>query len=308
VGTVRHDRSNMLARGVFTLHPKEKLDAWNIHDGGTVLVNFRGPETLQPEDLRVIHAVAAAGFAEYRARNGAKLVSPKDERGVVARLELKGDRDVEVTDYQTSLRELAEVAGMDRGGDGLTAIFKSLQRITEVTVWTYVEAPPGTPSHLTKKVEIEVYGETRILRCSSVESSRLLHAITLKGNGGLRIALNPRETVALLGQGRNFTEIDMREVQKIRGDGTALLHARMCAFIDHGSSKIISLHRLEEYVYGDILAINANPSDLKVRRRMITRSLSELERIGWVVMKVKDSWRITRPIRPDLDKAPPGGS
>jgi hypothetical protein len=296
---IRHDRSALLAQGVFTYYPINRLDAWHLHSDDTVWVNFRGPQTLQPQDLRVLHAVAATGYSQYRAKNGATIVPVGASRPVVSRLELKADRDVQVTEYQTSLRELAEQAGMGTGARNLAATFRSLQRLSEVTVWTYTRAEPNVPQHMTKKVEVEVGGERYALRCTSVESSRLLYAVSLRGGPrerDLNISLNPRETAELLGLGRNFTIISLDEARQLGNAAATLLHARFCAFIDPGKSRTIAMETMLQYVYGDMLDTNHDVRTIRTREQNIRRALEDLNKAGWsIVARANACWKVTRP-------------
>jgi hypothetical protein len=290
----------MLAHGVFSLDPQQGLDAWAFHQGNKVWVNFRGPQTLLPDDMKVLHAVAAAGYVDYRAKNGRRVITADQNQGLASLLSLETDGAAVVTRYETSLRELAEFAGMGQGSDRLMATWNSLKRLAEVSVWTYTLASPDTPNHLTKKLQVTIgrganaYTET--LRCSSVVKSGFLHSMRLEGNGGLQILLNPRQAVELLGEGRNYTIISMPEVRQIRSGATSLLHGRLCAFIDPGKRCVVSMVRMQEYVWGEALDGNADVRDVKYRRRVLNRCLADLQELGWMIeVRRKDSWMIQRP-------------
>lgn len=299
----RHDRSTVLARGIFTLERQDGLDTVHKHkvDGVEYLVHYRGPQTLGPEELRVFHAVAAAGLLNHRASYGKRTINPADQTGIVQRLELKGEHDVQVTEYRTSLRQLAAFAGMSTRGDSLNGIFRSLQKLTEVTVWTYTLAPIDCDDRSARKHTISTREGDMTFRATHVEASRLINQTILNGTESLRLSINPRETLALLGRGSNFTIVSMAEVRKLGSKTATILHSRLCGWIDPGRSRKVSRDRLEAYIYGNRLPIGNKDAQMareRNNRRMgINRAIADLVDAGWQIAQVRERmYLIKRPI------------
>jgi hypothetical protein len=88
----------------------------------------------------------------------------------------------------------------------------------------------------------------------------------------------------------------MPEVRHIRSGATSLLHGRLCAFIDPGKKCVVSMVRMQEYVWGEALDATADVREIKHRRRVLNRCLADLQELGWMIeARRKDSWTIHRP-------------
>jgi hypothetical protein len=289
----------MLAEGeLFTLRRMPGLDAIHTHTSTRTkrwyLVHFVGPYTLTPDDLRVFHAIAAISRQTGKARAGLITINPRDSKAVVHHPDLQGDGAVELTRYRTSLRQIAECAGMGTNGPSLKAIFDCIRNLTNVTVWTYVGPLPGEKA---KETVIKTKMRPIPIQYVRVQSSRLIYSTALDSSDTLEITLNPRETMAVLGTSDNYTAVSMNEVRNLRYDAGRLLHARLCGWIDPGCTRKIGRERIEECLFPQPIPDDATAPRERNRRAIYTRrALEDLANIGWRIRKApRNAYLITRP-------------
>lgn len=71
-----------------------------------------------------------------------------------------------------------------------------------------------------------------------------------EGTGDLYVALNPRLTSAVLGN-IPYARIELDEARGLDSDPARLIHQRLSAWIDPGTSGVASVETLSRYVWPD---------------------------------------------------------
>lgn len=288
-------------------------------DGKKHIIQFLGPFTLGPDDIRVLHAAAAIGLSQKRASIGTQLTAVTNDTTLSRALELHSEvpphNPLRVTTYRTSLCELAEVAGYSSDNTKvLRHIFSAIQRLHGVTIWDYRLAPDNAPPHTGRVIDIMTPEGKSTIRVEEAVSYKLVHGTRLDGRGGIELTWNPRETLAILGRANNYTMIDLEEVRNIRLGPTILIHARLCGFIDPGATRMVGDTLIEEYLYDNVLpTTDTSPNAIaerNKRRIYIKRALSELAGLGWKITrgtpKNPNCYVITRPATGQLPFARDG--
>lgn len=132
------------------------------------------------------------------------------------------------------------------------------------------------------------------LNVDSVERIFSVHLMSYeidKKTNEVSIALNPLVTESITGR-RRYTWIDLNEVRSLRTDPARLLHERLCAWIDQGRTKKVSLDKILSYIYPD----KATENTIRKRRYAARKALKEIVDTGW---KIEESSKgictITRP-------------
>lgn len=228
-------------------------------------IEFKGPEPLGADDLRVLQGlVALAG-----ARGGKLAPTPVSDEGLMLRneLDIRGDaRARSAIAVQCSYSELAREIGYSYTRN-TEMIQKCIERLFTVSIF------------VRKNGRSEGY---RLLsRCSSDNKS-----------GALAVALNPAIADAILGSNPQHIRIEMAEVRALKSDPARLIHQRLCGFINAGSRKPVGIERLISYVW----PTDADPNATKKRRSRVKEALKELENLGWKVIEVRRGlFEINRP-------------
>lgn len=271
----RHDPATCLASGLFRSlkkgeRKKQKLDV--TYQYGEETLRFIGFEPLGADDLRFLQAIVA-----FSGPKGLLLdAEPKTDIGRQLRLFLdprleSAEKDALVV--RETLPHLLAGAGLSDGGENIKALKASLRRMANVTV---------------------------IVTCGSREASfHLLSYAFDEEDGRLLIAVNPRITEAVLGR-RPYTRIEMAEVRALKTDAAAIIHQRLCGWIDPGKAGYVDLETLCGYVWPD----SASGSTARMRRKKVRQALAELQSVGWKVEEyAAGKVKVTRPGKPD-DKKP----
>jgi hypothetical protein len=256
----KHDRAHCLTPGLFRSlkrgeRKKLKLDITYTYGDGEI-IQFRGPEPLGADDLRVLQGLVAMGGA----RGVVLQQDDKSTKGQQLRhfLDLKWDAiDRDTMVIKGSFRHLArEVGYSDFGNSQFKTIKASIERLNEVTIY------------------IEKDGKRW--------SSRILLGYASdEREGKLFIALNPRLAEAIM-EKRQYTCIDMAEVRGLQTDPTRIIHQRLCGWIDPGTAKEIEIDTLCGYVWPDEAAAEA----MRKRRQTVKKALTELSNVGWTVREL----------------------
>jgi hypothetical protein len=132
------------------------------------------------------------------------------------------------------------------------------------------------------------------LQVNSTERIFSIHLMSYeidKATNELSIALNPLVTESITGK-RRYTWIDLNEVRSLKTDPARILHERLCAWIDRGKTKQVSLDKILGYIYPD----KATENTIRKRRYTARKALQEIADTGW---KIEESSKgictITRP-------------
>jgi len=267
---VRHDHYHCLAPGLFSTARNEarksgKLDVVYEFSGGN-RIEFSGPELLGVTELRVLQGlVAMAGPAETSLELPVESPSPLGT-SLRSMLELKGyASNQSAIAVKSSLRKLAYEIGLSNTRDTNT-IRAAIERLWKVSVIA------------------QINGRRAGFRLLANYSSN-------SRDGSLFVALNPFLTNAVLGNGRHV-RIPMGEIRKIRDDRTRLVHQWLCAWVDSGKCRQVSLARVSSVLYPD-------PCGPETHRKRLTRSrkaLLELNEIGWQAKEyAKQKFTVKRP-------------
>lgn len=271
------DQAHCLAPGLFRSlkkgeRKKSKLDV--TYNYGNRSIRFWGPEPLGADDMRVLQGlVAMAAVVGEKGRGIVLNNSSTDERARQLRLwlDLKWDAvEQDVMVAKGSFHELAKEIGYATDSGGSQKIIReSIERLWAVSV---ILEENGRR-----------FGSKILSKYSSDESQ-----------GKVFVALSPRITQAIMGL-FGYTRIDLVEARGLKTDPAHLLHQRLSAWIDPGTSRTVGIDKLVDYVWHTA----ANPNTTKWRRGVIKKALSELVVVGWRVKEdAGENWTITRPKAP----------
>jgi len=274
---VRHDPVHCLAPGLFRglkrgERKRCKLDV--VYDyGDGKRVEFKGPEPLGADDLRILQGlVALAGPSGLVLRS-----EPKTEAGWQLRRSLKPKWEAikeNAIVVKGSYRALAREIGYANPED-TKPIRDCIERLWTVSIIVQ-EGKRRMGFHLLS----EYAGDEQ--------------------SGKLYVALNPLIARAVMG-GR-FSYIDMDEVRALKSDQARLIHQRLCGWISPGESGRVKLDTLCGYVWPS----DAKPEAMKKRRQRVWKVLPELEALGWTINEyAKNKVEITRPRAKQQHLQPP---
>jgi hypothetical protein len=264
-----HDPAHCLAGLFLSLAPGDygrgKLDLTYLVGSMGESIRFRGPDPLGAPEMRVLQALTA--LTRLRDDGGNRTVvgeHPISPATKVLRRNLR-IRRVNYDDptpaifIRTSLRQLVALIGHEpRGGGGVRATREALERLASVTI-VFRSAPRA--------------GKRRRVNYN------LLAAYESEEGGANRVhvALNPRLTLAILGQSPHAV-IDLREVRELP-DPAAILHQRLCGWVDPGAQRQVALDTMCNYIWGDTAVANTQ-SQHRTRAR---NALAEIASVGWSV-------------------------
>ena len=256
----RHDPAHCLAPLLFRSLQKGERGTSKLHvvyEFGSDRIEFKGPEPLGADDLRVLQGLVALAGPSTLLLNQA----PKQDDGVKIRekLHLSGDAESdEAILIKSSYRLLAhEIGYAADSGKTRQAIRSSIERLWQVSI-------------------IVQSGKTRkgFRMLSEYRSDDGIGA----NDGRLYVALNPRITEAVLSE-RPFARIDMEEVRKLKTDPARLLHQRLCGVIDPAKTRKITLDKLCSYVWSE----SKVSTTIRQRKFKVRSALKELGRAGWTI-------------------------
>ncbi|GGB52314.1 replication protein [Oceanisphaera marina] len=265
---VRHDAIHCLAPGLFRALKRgerrtTKLDV--VYEFGKgQRVEFCGPEPLGADDLRVLQGLVALAGLEGRVLSP----TPKSTVGV-------------------ALRQMLEPR-WEAAGDNAIVVQCSYRRLAREIGYAVVDCSRPLKVCIERlwKVSIIVQsGEQRrgFRLLADYRSSEELQ--------GVHVALNPLLANAVLGTDRHI-RISMSEVRAIKTEAARLLHQRLCAWINIGSSRKVQLVTLCDYLFPH----GASGAATRKRLERISQALSELTSLGWQVEEyAKGRLEIRRP-------------
>lgn len=265
---VKHDPVHCLTPGLFrSLKRGErktaKLDITYEYGEGKK-VEFKGYEPLGADDLRVLQGLIALSGPEGLLLGP----EPQTEEGQQLRLALYPKWD--------AIRENGLVIKSSYGrlareiGYSSTRYFETIKKCID-RLWTV-------------SIIAEDNGVRRGFRLLSHYSSNEIE-------GDLFVALNPMIAQAVMG-GR-YVRISMDEIRGLKSDCARLIHQRLCAWINPGQTKHISLNTLCSYAWPN----PASPSTNRKRRQRTRAALEEFALFNWTIEEVsKDRFKIGRPM------------
>ncbi len=268
-----------LAPGLFRSLPKgeaarkQRLEVVYQSRKGDVTITFLSPDLLGVDDLRVLQGIMALVTHDVISDGALLLGDQNDTEGMqlVLGFAAKDDlRNQVALRLNGSWRAVARAVGLNpNSGSVIKKIQKSVERLCMIGV---------------KFDGLGLRGAVH-----------LMAGIWKKdgspggGPGDLKLALNPHlANIALAGLGEltgvKYIRMDLREVRALRTDAARLIHQRLCAFINHGSSGRVRLDTLCMYVWPE-----PAPSKraMAARRQRVRRGLRELEGFGrpWTVVE-----------------------
>lgn len=265
----RHDPAHCMAPGLFQSlkrgdRKKLKLDI--TYNYGEQQLRFVGFEPLDAQDMRMLQGLIAL--------SGPKGIILKDEpdtdEGRQLRMLLDPRLDAARADalvVKSKLNALMGEIGYATDGEQTRKDLKeSLRRMANLTVF--------------------------VSEGKREASFHLLSYIFDEGDGSLFVALNPRISETILGDG-GFTRIEMSEVRALRTDPARLAHQRICAHISPNGEARLTLEKICEYIW------NTECSPAAARQRKVTarKTVAELATLGgWTITEyAKDKYLIKRP-------------
>jgi hypothetical protein len=274
---VRHDRETCLTPGLFSTFKRNverpKLNVTYAH--GDRAVQFLGPDRLGGDDLRILQ------FLQARA-------APYDRRGSFAEdpKSLVGQRLAKALDchgapasqrkavIHTTFREIALETGVKWGG-GKTAkaTLTSLKRMAAITVFLRVGDVEEAP-----------------------DNSRMLAFFANHATGKIDVALSPGLAAAALGQTRQYVRIEMSEVRALKTDAARIIHQRLCAWVNPGAKKHVTVETLAGYLYPDPAPkLTASAHAKRIAR--VLHAMDEIAALGWRVTEAGGSTlAVERPV------------
>jgi len=254
--------------------------------GPNETIRFMCFQQLGVEDLRFLQVIVAMSGA-----NGLLLTpEPSTTIGQQLRLLMECELDAIEQDamiVKESISTLLHEIGLAHSGKNIAALKASIDRLGQVSVKI-------SDGRRTKGGS--GYG---LLRYMYEEGKR----------GRVAIAINPRLTEAILGQ-RRYTRIELAEARQIKSDPAALMHQRLCAWIDPGRTGRVDLATLVAYVYPEIPGEEITPAAGWKRVERTRKAIEELAALpGWKIREyVKQRYEISRPDAKEKNGVLPSGA
>lgn len=312
---VRHDPAHCLAAGLFRVYdnaeliPRERdnkpLFATNadgsvklrrkIKDGaateepivlmrrpgyvseytyGENILKFSVPEGLGADDLRILQGLIALAGANVLLLG--PVLKSKTDHSKQLRMALRATGDAKDKNglyVADTFYHLAKEIGYKDPGSGST-----IRQIRDCIERLYGVSITATNSNTGRSEGF------RLL--STYESDITTKSIT--------VGLNPRIAHAVIGgEGSRYAPIDLSEICALTMDGARLIHQRLCAWINRGSTHEVSLETVCSYIW-KTRSVNA-----ATHRKHIERTkacLSDICALGWGIEYYKPGHvRISRP-------------
>lgn len=266
---VKHASALCLAPGLFRAlcrgeRKRTKL-AVTYNYRADCTLEISGPEPLGADDLRVLQGlIALAGFSGRTLGEEPKTVEGRLLREYLQLTGLAVTRESMMV--ECSYRQLAREIGLTEGGSQFERVKHCIERLWKVSI-------------------IVDDGGFR-------QGYRLLSQYVAEAGGGqLFVALNPLITNAILGDSQHV-RISLVEARLIKGENARLLHQRLCAWINPGRRREVTMDTLCGYLWREAVST----SSARKRRERVRAALAELEAIDWSVEEyAKGRYRIGRP-------------
>lgn len=270
----KHDPAHCLAPKMFRSLKKGKRENNLVtYQNGKEQIRFACFEALGVEEMKVLQAVVALSGPD------GLILDPQPNTSLGTQLRLFMDCKYDAIAAKTlmvkeSMRTLLNELGLTGGDENIKAVLRGLERMSRVVI--DMEGPQG-----------KLGGFTLLAYAWENPQGRRWD------KGRLAISVNPRLTHAILADGK-YVRIDMQEVRTLRGDAAALMHQRLCAWVDPGKTGRVETDTLIAYVYGEVAEGRTTARKQKGRVRAGLQELAGLP--GWKVREyAKDKWAILRP-------------
>lgn len=246
--------------GLFVSCAKVSLPVPTVlsHVMGDVMFRFTGPQ-LGPVELRVLQGLV--GFAGLQCPNSRATCEdnpPEDVQRLLCHR----------TVVRTTCNKLAEVIGYQaNSGSAITTIRRAVQKLASVSISIrQTNLPDMSDLSVGNLISDEASG-----RHIDIELGSILSAAIHGGRG-------------------TYLRLDLPETRKLHSDAVRLLHHRL-HWINTGSTRDVSLHKMIGYVWSDEVSASAQRTRIQVLRR----SIAELVSCGWTVARRGDLYQIGRP-------------
>lgn len=228
-------------------------------------IEISGPEPLGADDLRVLQGLIALAGLSGRTLGAEPITA--EGRELRESLLLTGLAVTKMSMMvDCSYWELAREIGLGKGGSQIDSVKRCIERLWKVSI--IVDERGCRHGY-------------RLLSQYAAEA----------GAGRLFVALNPLIANSILGVSQHV-RISLMEIRRLKGEGTRLLHQRLCAWINPGRRREVAMDTLCRYLWPD--AVSA--SSARKRRERVRAALAELEAIDWSVEEyAKGRYRIGRP-------------
>ena len=234
---------------------KQKLDVQ--HTIGDVKIHFTGYEPLGGNDLRLLQ-----GLVAWAGLDGMVLSPCPDESQKISselRKSLQTAESGSAEDaifLRVSLTRLLQEIGVAASGKSIADAHQILKRLASVTVF--------------------------FTQGSVTASSRLLGFVVDGETHKLWVALNSHLAKSIIGSGRNFTRINLDEVRLLKTDAGRIIHQRLCAWVNPGARRKVSVDVLCGYAWHEP-APTAN--SLCKRLERLHHAVADIQQCGWQVSR-----------------------
>jgi hypothetical protein len=267
----RHDSWHCTTPGLFRSMQKgsrrrEKLDV--KHTIGGAAIHFTGFEPLGGNDLRLLQGLVAwagpKGMELSPAPNPANKISSELRRSLQA---VESGPAKDAIFLQVPLTALLREVGLSPSGGNLADAQKVLKRLASVTVF--------------------------LSRGSVTASSRLLSYVVDTETRKLWVALNTHLASAIMGDKAHFIRINLDEVRALQTEAGRIIHQRLCAWINPGATRKVSVEVLCDYAW------HSSSTTRECRRKRTERvhkAVADIRNCGWEVSRdSRGTYVFTRP-------------
>lgn len=269
---------------------KSETIAYSYESGGRKYAfRFSCFEILNETDARVLCAVGALASAksgkaiemDEAAEETKEMLGKLKQEGINFRPE-KNRLPYRV---ETSHTEIVKSLGMKVAGPNIEMVRRSLDRLSKVHV----------------KVEVFDPGNETLSDVSFNLLSYAQMTNVKSGQNTLAVVFNAITAQALLGSSPGSIYIQTAELEKLAPEkaGTQLLHFRLCAQINPGSSQNFSGETLCGYLWKDSDFSTIDRFAKSRRLYLLGEAVSDLSAIGWTSEKIDlkngKGWKISRP-------------
>lgn len=264
---IKHEPVHCLTPGLFRSLSKgerktAKLDITYEYGKGKK-IEFKGFEPLGADDLRILQGLIALSGPEGLLLGP----EPQTQEGQQLRLALYTKWDAVKENclvIKSSYGRLAKEIGYSSRND-----FRNIRKCID-RLWTVSVIAEDNGVRMGFRLLAEY-------KSDEVEES-------------LFVALNPMIAQAVMG-GRHV-RISMDEIRGLKSDCARLIHQRLCAWINPGQTKDVSLDVLCSYAWPN----PASPSTNRKRRQRTRTALEEFTSFGWTIQETSNVFKIKRPL------------
>lgn len=238
---VKHDPALCAFPGLFRfVDPARRGQSIGLklkYEHGDTTVEVHNSTPMDGIDLAVLQAIVSLATVHGATVDPAQALGA-DEKKLVAALEAStaakpDELTQQVQHVDFSATNLLEIIGLPACGQHRALIKASVVRLSTCVLRVY---PTSNPLAWHRSFLLSTI-------CTRASSSKWRRT---------HVTLNPRLTEVILGAESRYTRISLGETRLLGTDQIArLLHQRLCAWIDDGSTREVSYNKLLEYVWPD---------------------------------------------------------